>query len=114
AQQHATQHNYPMLNITKQQDGSYEVTVGIPTNVPLPGNNNNIEPKRMIMIKNKTLITEVRGDTSVIRKAIQATRNFMIDYELRTPVIPFQQLVTDRREEKDSTKWLTRIFTPII
>jgi hypothetical protein len=112
-QQHANEHNYPMLNITQQQDGNYEVMVGIPTNVPLPGNNN-IEPKRMIMIKNKTLITEVTGDSSAIRKAFEATSNFMNDYELRTPVIPFQQLVTDRSKEKDSTKWVTRIFTPII
>ncbi|HEY2727540.1 MAG TPA: hypothetical protein VGI61_10240 [Parafilimonas sp.] len=113
AQQHANEHNYPMLNITKQQDSNYEVMVGIPTDIPLPGNNH-IEPKRMIMIKNKTLITEVTGDTSAIRKAFQATGNFMKDYELKPPVIPFQQLVTDRRKEKDSTKWITRIFTPII
>lgn len=113
AQQHAMEHNYPMLNITKQQNSNYEVMVGLPTYVPLPANNN-IEPKRMIMIKNKTLITEVTGDTSAIRKAFQATSNFMDDYELKSPVIPFQQLVTDRRKEKDSTKWITRIFTPII
>ena len=38
-QQHAIQHNYPMLNITQKEDSSYEVRVGIPTNIPLPGNN---------------------------------------------------------------------------
>jgi len=113
SQQHANEHNFPMLNITKQLDSSYEVMVGVPTNILLPGNNF-IEPKRMIMMKNKTLITEVTGDTSEIRKAFEATSNFMDDYGLRTPVIPFQQLVTDRRKEKDSTKWVTKIFTPII
>jgi hypothetical protein len=112
-QQHAIQHNYPMLNITQKEDSSYEVKVGIPTNIPLPGNNN-IKPKRMIMIKNKTLITEVAGDTSAIKKAFQATTNFMNDYQLKSPVIPFQQLVTDRSKQADSTKWVTRIFTPII
>lgn len=111
-QQKAEEHNYPMLNVTQSQDGSYSVMVGIPTNVPLKGTGT-ILPKRMMMIKNKTLLTEVTGDTSLINKALQATNLYMHDYELSAPVIPFQQLITDRRKEKDSTKWITRIFSPI-
>ena len=111
-QQKAEEHNYPMLNVTQLQDDSYSVMVGIPTNVPLKGTGT-ILPKRMMMIKNKTLLSEVTGDTSVINRALRATNYYMHDYELSAPVIPFQQLVTDRRIEKDSTRWVTRIFSPI-
>ncbi len=112
-QQQAVQHNYPMLNVTQEEDSSYKIMVGIPTNISLPGNNI-IEPKRMIMLKNKTLVTDVTGNLNTINKAFQATNNYMSDHELSSPVIPFQQLVTDRSKEQDSTKWITRIFTPII
>ena len=112
-QQHAIEHNYPMLNITKQRDSNYEVSVGIPTNILLQGNEL-IKPKRMMMIKNKTLVTEVIGDTGIIKKALAATADFMRDNQLAPPVIPFQQLVTDRSKLKDSTKWVTRIFSPIM
>lgn len=111
-QQSASEHNYPMLNVTQLQDSSYSVMVGIPTNIPL-NETNVIKPKRMMMIKDKTLLTEVVGDTSVIKKALHETSNYMHDYELTAPVIPFQQLVTDRRKVKDSTKWVTLIFSPI-
>jgi len=111
-QQHATEHNFPMLNITQLQDSSYEVMVGIPTNVPLTGNNI-IKPKRMVMLKDKTLVTDVTGDNNTIKKAFNATGNYMNDNGLSSPVIPFQQLVTDRSKEKDSTKWITKIFTPV-
>lgn len=112
-EQHATEHNYPMLNITLLKDSSFQVTVGVPTNILL-GGTDIIEPKRMMMAKNKTLITYITGDTSIIKKALQATTDYMTDNQLAAPVIPFQQLVTDRSKMKDSTKWITRIFSPII
>jgi len=110
-EQHAAEHNYPMLNVTQLQDGSYEVMVGIPTNVPLAGTDL-IKPKRMMMLKDKTLVTDVTGDNSIIQKALSATGSYMSDNALSSPVIPFQQLITDRSKEQDSTKWITKIFTP--
>ena len=111
-QHHATEHNYPMLNITQNKDSIYIVRVGIPTNILLPGNNI-IEPKRMIMLKDETLKTEVIGDVNTVNKALKATSDYMDDYQLSSPVIPFQQLVTDRSKQSDSTKWITCIFTPV-
>lgn len=111
-QQNATEHNYPMLNVTQLKDSSYDVMVGIPTNIPLQGNDF-IKPKRMIMLKNKTLVTDVKGDNNMIKKAFNATGNYMSDNGLSSPVIPFQQLITNRSIEKDSTKWITKIFTPV-
>ncbi|MFT4152761.1 hypothetical protein [Parafilimonas sp.] len=111
--QKAKEHNYPMLNVTKIKDSGYVVVVGIPTNIPLPANGN-IQPKRLMMIRDKTLVTEVIGDTSMINKAWQAVSNYMQDYELSAPVISFEQLITDRKQQADSTKWVTRIFCPVI
>ena len=101
-----------MLNTTLLKDSTYEVMVGIPTNIPLSGNSV-IKPKRMIMLKNKTLVTTITGDYNTIQQGFKATSNYMNDNGLSSPVIPFQQLVTDRSKEKDSTKWITKIFTPV-
>ena len=112
-QKHATEHNFPMLNVTQLKNNSYVVMVGIPTNTFLKGTDV-IKPKRMIMLKNKTLVTEVIGDNNTIKKAFKATTNYMDDNRLTSPVIPFQQLITDRSKQTDSTKWITKILSPII
>lgn len=109
--QHASVHNYPMLNITTLEDSTYKLMVGLPTNIPLKGNNE-ILPKRMVMIKNKTLVTEVKGDANEVQKGFAAIKYFMQDNHYQSPVIPFQQLITNRMEQPDSTKWITKIFAP--
>ena len=38
----------------------------------------------------------------------------MDDYHLTSPAISFQSLVTDRQVEKDSLKWITKIYYPIM
>jgi hypothetical protein len=37
----------------------------------------------------------------------------MQDYGKSVVAIPFQYLVTDRLAEKDSSKWVTKIYQPI-
>lgn len=109
--QKVSEHNYPMLNITHLQNDTYQVKVGIPTSIPLKGNDE-IEPKRMMMLTNKTLVANIVGDTSAINSTMRAVKHFMEDHQYQSPVIPFQQLVTDRRQQPDSTKWITKIFAP--
>ncbi len=112
-QQRGVQRNYPMLNITFLKDSNFKVMVGIPTDKPLP-ENSKFKEKRMIKLVNKTLCTDVSGDDITVQQALRATNDYMNDNELSSPVIPFQQLITDRIKQHDSTKWITKIFTPII
>jgi hypothetical protein len=105
--------NYPMLNISRNADSTYAVMVAIATNRELAGNEK-IFTKRFSQIPDKTLFTEVKGGTENIDKAFNAISLFMADNHLTAPVIPFQLLVTDRSKEKDPSKWITRIYYPIV
>ncbi len=109
----AAETNYPMLNITKTDSG-YLTMVGIPTNKELPPNKN-IVSKRLAPNKDKILTTEeVRGGAATVKDAYQQIEQYMTDHSLSAPVIPFELMITDRREQKDTSKWVTKIFYPII
>jgi len=110
--QGATETNYPMLNITFTGN-SFETMVGIPVNKTLPAYSN-IYPKRLSPIKDKILTTDVQGGPATIRQAYQQIELYMNDHSLAAPVIPFEFMITDRSKEADTSKWLTKIFYPII
>ena len=60
------------------------------------------------------LITEVKGGPEEIKKAYRQVELYISDFQRVAPAIPFESLVTDRRAEKDSTKWITRIYYPVM
>jgi len=37
-----------------------------------------------------------------------------MDYQRAIIAIPFQMLITDRTKETDSTKWITRLYYPVV
>ena len=107
---HAT--NYPMLNVRKTDSG-FLVMVGIPTDRKLPAKGG-FYPKRFIPYENKILTTQVIGGTSSILEAYRQIELYMQDRSLEAPVIPFELMITDRSKEADTTKWVTKIFYPIV
>jgi hypothetical protein len=60
------------------------------------------------------LITEIKGGSASIDKAFKEMENYVSDYRRTPPAIPFQSLVTDRMKEPDTSKWITRIFYPVM
>lgn len=108
----ARETNYPMLNIRKT-DSNYVTMVAIPVDRALKGNKLFL-PKRMIIIKDNTLLIEVHGGVSSIQKAFFELGNYMQDHHYGAPALPFESLVTDRSKEADTTKWITRIYAPIM
>ncbi|WP_153800596.1 GyrI-like domain-containing protein [Foetidibacter luteolus] len=104
--------NHPMMNVRSSKQG-YETIVAIPLNKELPGNAT-IFPSRLANIKDKTLILEVKGGQNEIQKAYKQLSIFMQDYQLTQPVIPFESLETNRSLQPDSSKWITRIYAPIV
>ena len=60
------------------------------------------------------LVTEVKGGKAEINKAYKQIMNYMADHSRTPPAIPFESLVTDRRNEPDSNKWITRIYYPVM
>jgi hypothetical protein len=108
--QGAKQMNPPMLNVSKISDTKYNTTIAISVNKRLAGNNR-------ISIKNfvpwKMLEGEVHGGVYTVEKAFEGMQKYKIDYNISIMALPFQSLITDRRQEQDTTKWVTKICAPI-
>jgi len=103
---------FPMLNIETSDSASYHVRVGIPVNKKLE-ETKDIAAKQMV--KNGNILTvEVTGDLKTIDNAMRQFGIFITDYQRSIIAIPFQSLITDRRNEPDSTKWITKIYYPVV
>ncbi|MBC7946900.1 MAG: GyrI-like domain-containing protein, partial [Chitinophagaceae bacterium] len=108
----AVEKGHPMLNISPYKEGQYITRVAIPVDKILP-TSGNITYKWMLGGGN-ILITEVKGGQLQINKAFEEIENYVIDHRRAAPAIPFLSLVTDRRLEPDSTKWVTKIYYPVM
>jgi hypothetical protein len=108
----AAETNYPMLNIRFLEDKkSYELMVAIPVNKHLEGNDR-ITWKRMI--PGNILFAEVEGGEATVEHGIRQMENYVSDNQRVSPALQYQLLVTDRMKEKDTAKWITRIYYPVL
>jgi hypothetical protein len=103
---------YPMLNIYKNPDSFYLVRVAIPTDKKL-NNSGDIQYRWMLQGGN-ILVTEVKGGQQQIERAFIKMENYVEDHRRIAPAIPFQSLVTDRRQEPDTNKWITKVYWPVM
>ncbi|HTL08044.1 MAG TPA: hypothetical protein VL307_07310 [Chitinophagaceae bacterium] len=100
----------PMLNVTPMQDSNYRVMVALPVNrMMLPSQD--VQPVKMV--PGKFIVTEVVGGTGAVKKAHEQIQHYFQDYRRTAMAIPFEYLITDRRNELDSNKWVTAIFAPV-
>ncbi len=107
--QGSSETNYPMLNI--MQDGSeFKTMVAIPINKNIAENQTFIIKK---MVPGKILVAEIKGGQNTVAEAINNVNIYMEDNHLVAPAISFESLISDRVKEKDSTKWVTKIYFPI-
>ncbi|MEO9145013.1 MAG: hypothetical protein ABI237_05595 [Ginsengibacter sp.] len=106
----AKENNYPMLNIRKLSDTTFETMVAIPINKFLQGNDI-IVNKRFVPWK--VLTAEVKGGSYTVNEALHQMATYISDYHLEAMAIPFQSLVTDRSKQLDTLQWVTRIYTPV-
>jgi hypothetical protein len=110
--QSAMETGNPMLNVHTTDSINYLTRVAIPIDKRLPSVKN-IEHKWM-MGGGKILVAEVRGGPSSINNALRQMENYIHDYGRTVPAIPFQSLVTDRLNLPDTTKWITKIYYPVM
>lgn len=111
ASQGAKETNFPMLHVTYTGiDSNYLTQVAIPTNYLLRGKNQILAKQ---MVPGNILVAEVIGDRTVIENAQKQMNNFIKDFNRESPAIPFESMITNRLIEKDSTKWVTKIYYPI-
>jgi hypothetical protein len=100
----------PMLNVTKLYPANYQVMVALPVNKALSGNGV-IFPRKMV--PGKFITTTVTGGPHTIDEAFKQVHFFFQDYQRTSMAIPFAYLVTDRRQETDTSKWITKIYAPV-
>jgi hypothetical protein len=110
--QSAQETGNPMLNIFTKDSINYLLKVAIPVDKKLPSSGT--MAYRWMLGGGNILITEVKGSQAEINKAYKQIENYISDYGRVAPAIPFESLVTDRRKETDSTKWITRIYYPVM
>lgn len=103
---------WPMLNIETTERTYYVAQVGIPVDRRLP-QQGNITVKWMMKGGN-ILSGEVIGGQQKIDEATKQMEMYIRDYQRAIIAIPFQMLITDRTKEPDSTKWVTRIYYPVV
>jgi hypothetical protein len=100
----------PWLNVAKIEDGQFKWTVAIPVNKWIE-KKGRVIPRRFVPYKN--LEGEVRGGVFTVERAMEQMQLFKFDYNIQIMGLPFQCLMTDRRLEPDTTKWVTKVCAPI-
>lgn len=106
----AIQTDQPMLRVSKTYDSSYQTMIAIPVNKVLPGNGRFFFQR---FVPYKTITGTVKGGIHTVEQAFNQLEIYIYDHHRTSMAVPFQSLVTDRRAENDSLKWITVICQPV-
>lgn len=101
----------PMLHVHHESIAVYETMIAIPVKTELAAEGN-FQLKRMMM--GSILMAEIKGGVASVTTAEQELINYAKDYKKTAPAIPFQSLVTNRLLETDTSKWVTRLYYPVM
>ncbi len=112
ARNNAVEKNLPMLNVTMIDSNYYEVMTAIPVDKALPATNE-FAPKFLLKGGN-ILEGTVNGGPFTIEKALIEFEKYRSDHRHTSPAIPYQLLITDRVKESDTTKWVTKLYYPVL
>ena len=100
----------PMMHIQTISPTEFGIMVAIPTLGDLPSEGE-FRAKKMVL--GNILTGEVKGGVYVVTQAEQELKNFVTDFRRMSPAIPYQSLITNRMQETDTAKWITRLYYPI-
>jgi len=106
----ARESGYPMLDIKATGNGNFQTMVALPVNKELKSHAAILHKE---MVPGNILVTEVTGGPYTVTQAFNNLQNFVTDHDMQSPAIPFQSLITDRLQQPDTTKWITRIYYPV-
>ena len=109
--QDALQLDSPMMNVHPDENGGYQVMVAIPVNKIIKPGNGMVLNK---LVKNANVLeAEVKGGKNTILNAFTQLKHYQKDHRLISPAMPYELLITNRLAEKDTAKWVTKLFWPI-
>ena len=107
----AREMNFPMLHVYQLDSTHFDAMVAIPTDIKL------METKEFVpkaLFKGGNLLeADITGGYYTIQKSFIEFEKYKTDYNLTSPAIPYQFMITDRLKERDTLMWKTRICYPI-
>src|SRR5689334_4699985 len=106
----AKQTGNPLMNLTPLSPTSYQLMTALPVDRQLPASNQFFNQRIPL---NRFWITRVQGGTASVDYAIHQFQLYVQDYQRTVMALPFQQLITDRSAEPDTSKWITDIYFPL-
>lgn len=109
-EKNATETNFPMLNVDSVK-GNYYVRIGIPVDREIDVAGSGYTIKRMVL--GKILVSDITGGPYTVEHAIDKMEDYMADFGRRSPAIPYESLVTNRAEQRDTLQWKTRVYYPV-
>jgi hypothetical protein len=111
AAQEAKEIGNPMLNVNLTDNKEYQVMVALPINKAIkPGANTKLIE---MVVGGNMLGADVKGGRQTVANAFVQLKNYQKDHGLISPAMPFEILVTNRLTEKDTAKWVTKLYWPI-
>jgi hypothetical protein len=109
--QKGTVTGFPLIHVRKTDNDSFEIQAALPTNRKLE-NDGKVFYRRMV--PGNFLCAEVKGGPFTVNEAVKQLNFFLQDHNKTQIAIPFQQLVTNRLSEPDTSKWITRVYLPVV
>lgn len=110
-QNQSPQTGNPMINVMETGKGNYKLMIALPTDTILK-KGGKIQYKKMV--PGRFITTNVMGGNEKINKAAEYIQQYFMDYQRVAMAIPFQVLITDRKQEPDSSKWITKLYFPVM
>jgi len=108
----ATSTDAPMLHVQQNDATHFEFMVGLPINKPVPETN---DIKIKVMPYGGSMFTAaIKGGPEAIKNGIKQLGIYKDDTKRTSPAIPFELLVTDRKAEPDTSKWITVLYYPVM
>jgi hypothetical protein len=101
----------PMVNVTKLNDHQFQTMVAIPIDKGLNAEGD-FFPRTLV--HGHFMVAEIKGGPYTVNKALEEMQLYFEDYKKTSMAIPFQSLITDRMKEPDTSKWVTKIYAPVM
>lgn len=100
----------PIIHIRALNATQFELMTALPVTEPVTPNK---EYTVKQMVPGFMLVGSVQGGYATVVEAEKSMEYYVRDYKKQSPAIPFQTLITDRRKEADTSKWITQLNYPV-
>ena len=102
--------NEPIFNVFKEGEKQYLLMVAVASDREIPSEGKFLQKNMML---GNIVVAGVQGGYDAINKCKEAVQFYVSDFRKVSPAIAFERLITNRLQEKDSSKWVTTINYPV-